>query len=265
MKAERRPPRLFDSHCHIQDPAFDDDRELALSRASDAGVEAIVAVGADPESAARARSLACETPARRRPRVHYTAGLHPHDASRWSAEIAESILEHLDRGAVAVGETGLDFHYENSPQDVQREAFAAQLAIAKDRDLPVVIHSRDAEEETLEVLADSGIAPGRVVLHCFSGSRAMLEEGVARGYFVSFSGMVTFRSFPAADLALLVPEGRLLAETDAPYLAPVPHRGKRNEPAFVSRTVERLAEVRGKDFAAMAERTFENAVRFYGL
>lgn len=225
-----------------------------------------MAVGADPESAARARALTgLDGDAPAGPRVHYTAGLHPHDASRWSPEVAGAIEGHLDRGAVAVGETGLDHHYMNSPEDAQRAAFAAQLAIARERDVPVVIHSREAEAETLEVLAASAIAPGRVVLHCFSGSEAMLREGVERGYWISFSGMVTFRSFPAADLVPLVPEDRLLAETDAPYLAPDPHRGKRNEPAFVGRTVERLAELRGADPAETAERTFENARRFYGL
>lgn len=231
-------------------------------------MEAIVAVGADPASAERARALTGlddEAPAASSPRVHYTAGLHPHDASRWGPEVREAILDHLDRGAVAVGETGLDYHYMNSPKAAQRKAFAAQLAIAADRGVGVAIHSRNAEAETLEVLADSDADPGRVVLHCFSGSRAMLEEGVARGYRISFSGMVTFRSFPAAELVGLVPDEALLAETDAPYLAPAPHRGKRNEPAFVARTVERLAELRGAAPREVAALTFENARRFYGL
>lgn len=282
---EGPPTRYFDSHSHVQDDAFDDDRDEALERAAAAGVTEIVAVGADPESAERARALASLTgpseseepaapgspgePAARRaasrPRVYYTAGLHPHDASRWSSDIRDSILAHLAHGAVAIGETGLDYHYLNSPKERQREAFAAQLGMAAERDAPVVIHSRDAEEETLEILADSDVAPERVVLHCFSSSAAMLAEGVARGYYVSFSGMVTFKKFPSKELVPQVPEDRLLAETDAPYLAPVPHRGGRNEPAFVVRTVERLAEIMGVEVEGMATRTGESARRFYRL
>lgn len=238
-------------------------------------------MGADPESAERARALASLTgsasagePAApggfadrpsQKPRVYYTAGLHPHDASRWSADIRDSILDHLAHGAIAIGETGLDHHYLNSPEDAQREAFSAQLAMAAERDVPVVIHSRDAEEETLETLGASGLAAERVVLHCFSGSKEMLTAGVERGYYVSFSGMVTFAKFPAEELVPLVPIDRLLAETDAPYLAPVPHRGERNEPAFVVSTVARLAEVRGVPVEEMAARTRANARRFYRL
>ncbi len=282
---EGPPTRYFDSHSHVQDDAFDDDRDEALERAAAAGVTEIVAVGADPESAERARALASltgpEEPAApsgpagsaaesvaspsAKPRVYYTAGLHPHDASRWSPGIRDSILDHLAHGAVAIGETGLDYHYLNSPEERQREAFAAQLAMAAERDAPVVIHSRDAEEETLAILADSDVAPERVVLHCFSSSASMLAEGVERGYYVSFSGMVTFRKFPSEELVPLVPRDRLLAETDAPYLAPVPHRGGRNEPAFVVRTVERLAEITGVEVEEMAARTGDNARRFYGL
>lgn len=258
------PARYFDSHCHLQDPAFDDDRDRALDRAMAAGVEEIVVVGADPESAERARALA-SLGGDAKPRVWYTAGLHPHDASRWSPEVGESIRDHLAHGAVAVGETGLDYHYLNSPRDAQREAFAAQLAMAAEGDLPVVIHSRDAEDETLAILGDSDVAAERVVLHCFSGSRAMLEAGVERGYYVSFSGMVTFSKFPAEELVPLVGDERLLAETDAPYLAPVPHRGKRNEPAFVVETAARLAELRGWPVEEAAARTAGNARRFYRL
>lgn len=291
---EGPPTRYFDSHSHVQDDAFDDDRDEALERAAAAGVTEIVAVGADPESAERARALASLTgpseseepaapdetvasgrPAGKtarpsagsaaKPRVYYTAGLHPHDASRWAPEIGDSILDHLAHGAVAIGETGLDYHYLNSPKERQRETFAAQLAMAAERDAPVVIHSRDAEEETLEILADSDVPAERVVLHCFSSSAAMLAEGVERGYYVSFSGMITFKKFPAEELVPLVPEERLLAETDAPYLAPVPHRGGRNEPAFVVQTVERLAEILGVEVEDMAARTADNARRFYRL
>lgn len=255
----------FDSHCHLHDPAFDDDRDAALRRARAAGVREIVVIGSDPADAERARALAAPAGGADVPRVWHTAGLHPHEARRWGPEVEAVVRDHLARGAVAVGETGLDYHYDNSPRDAQRQAFAAQLAIAAGAGAPVVIHSREAEEDTLAVLADSDVPPERVVLHCFSSSPSMLEAGVDRGYRVSFSGMVTFGKFPAGDLVPRVPTDRLLAETDAPYLAPAPHRGKRNEPAFVVETVARLAELRREPVEAMASTTRSNALRFYDL
>lgn len=257
---------LFDSHSHLHDPAFDDDRDEALGRAFETGVTELVVVGSDPDDAGRARRVAeraAETESA--PAVWWTAGLHPHEARRWNGGMREALVERLAEGAVAVGETGLDFHYDNSPREAQREAFAAQLAIAAERELPVVIHSRDAEDDTLAVLADADVPPERIVLHCFTGSAAMLETAVDRGYHVSFSGIATFGSFPAEDLVPNVPDDRLLAETDAPYLAPVPHRGKRNEPAYVVETVRRLAEIRGESLEETAGLTRENARRFYEI
>lgn len=259
------PPGYFDSHCHLQDPAFDGDRDEVLSRAWDAGVREIVVIASDPDSAASARDLGGRERDPASPRLHWTAGLHPHDAARWDTVVREAILAHLDAGALAVGETGLDYHYDNSPRDRQREAFAGQLAIARERDLPVVVHSRDAEDHTLEVIGESELPSERIVLHCFSGSLAMLERAVEAGCYISFSGMVTFRSFAAETLVGRVPADRLLAETDAPYLAPVPHRGRRNEPAFVVETIARLAELKGTDVTAMGALTRANARRFYGL
>ena len=257
--------RFFDSHSHLQDPVFDEDRDAVLLRAWEAGVHDIAVIASDPESAAAARDLASRSPGRRRPRLHWTAGLHPHAAARWDADVREAVLAQLEAGAVAVGETGLDFHYEHSPHERQREAFADQLAIARERDLAVVVHSRDAEDDTLEIIVTSGIAAEKIVLHCFSGSFSMLERAVEAGHYVSFSGMVTFRSFPAETLVGRVPAERLLAETDAPFLAPVPHRGRRNEPAFVAETVARLADLQGTDLTAMGTLTRANARRFYGL
>ncbi len=258
-------PRFFDSHSHLQDPAFDEDRDQVLIRAWQVGVREIAVIASDPESAAAARDLAGREPAGAIPRLHWTAGLHPHTAARWDADVRAALLAHLDGGALAVGETGLDFHYDNSPRDRQREAFAEQLAIARERELPVVVHSREAEDETLEIIARSAIPPERVVLHCFSGSLSMLERAVAAGHYVSFSGMLTFRSFAAESLVGRVPSDRLLVETDAPYLAPAPHRGKRNEPAFVADTVVRLAQHMGSSVTAVGALTRANARRFYGL
>jgi TatD DNase family protein len=258
------PPRLFDSHCHLQDPAFDDDRTGVLARAWEAGVGEIAVIASDPGSAEAARALATGA-GPEGPLLVWTAGLHPHVAERWSAATRRELEALLDAGAAAVGETGLDFHYDHSPRDVQREAFAEQLAQAIARDLPVVVHSREADDDTLDLVEASGIPPERVVLHSFSGSVSMLERAIEAGTYISFSGMVTFRSFPAETLVSRVPADRLLAETDAPYLAPVPHRGRRNEPAFVAETVERLAVLHGVDGTAMGALTRANARRFYAM
>jgi TatD DNase family protein len=259
-------PRYFDSHCHLQDERFDSDRDASLVRAWQAGVGEIVVIGADPASAVAARGLAEEAAGRDEwPDLWFTAGLHPHEASRWVPEIRREVERELDCGAVAVGEIGLDFHYENSPRAIQRTAFGEQLSIARERELPVVVHSRNAEEETLEVLSDFGIVPGRVVLHCFTGSGRMLREAVDRGYYVSFSGIATFPSFDAAALVPSVPEDRLLDETDAPYLAPIPLRGRRNEPGFLPHTVAALARHRGLAPAELAAQTRANARAFYRL
>ena len=257
--------RLFDSHCHLQDEAFDVDRADALMRAWQVGVREIVAIAFEPEDSARARRLSESSGEQETPRVWWTAGVHPHEASRWTRAVQVEVEEALDRGAVAVGETGLDHHYLNSLAPDQARAFADQLAIAAHRDLPVVVHSRDAEDETLATLAAGGVAPERVVLHCFTGSRAMLDEAVARGYYVSFSGIATFRKFPAAELVPRVPEERLLIESDSPYLAPVPYRGRRNEPAFLTSTAAAIARLRGTTVEALAEATRVNALRFYRL
>ena len=258
--------RYFDSHCHLQDDRFEPDREAVLTRARQAGVSEIVVIGADPADAAAARSLAAESGAREDwPELWFTAGLHPHEASRWDTSVRRAVEAELDRGAVALGEVGLDFHYDNSPRDLQRAAFRDQLAIARARGLPGVIHSRDAEDETLEILGASGVDPERIVLHCFTGSIRMLQLAVERGCYVSFSGIATFDSFDSSSLVPLVPTDRLLAETDAPYLAPVPNRGRRNEPAFLPDTVAALARHRGAILAELAVATRENARRFYRL
>jgi TatD DNase family protein len=258
--------RYFDSHCHLQDERFDSDREEAIGRAWEAGVREIIVIGASPEDAAAARTLVEKATGREGwPNLWFTAGLHPHEASRWTPDIRRHVEEELDRGAVAVGEIGLDYHYDNSSRATQQAAFSEQLSIARERDLAVVVHSRDAEEETLEALRESGIAPDRVVLHCFTGSSRMLGEAVDLGYHVSFSGIATFDSFDAAALVPRVPADRLLVETDAPYLAPVPFRGRRNEPAFLPATVAALAGHRGVTPASLADQTRANARAFYRI
>jgi TatD DNase family protein len=171
----------------------------------------------------------------------------------------------LDAGAAGVGECGLDYHYDNSPRIEQRRAFAEQLSLAQETRKPVVVHTRDAEGDTLAMITEAGAAGVMGVLHCYTGSHELAEAAIGHGWYVSFSGIVTFRNWTDDDLIRLVPEDRILAESDSPYLAPVPNRGKRNEPAWVSHTVHRLAETRGIDGESMGRIISENARRLFAL
>lgn len=249
---------LVDTHCHLGDPAYAADLGEVLARARAAGVGHVVAVGEDPEAAARALDLA-----RAHPGVSATAGLHPHAASRWDAGSAawlEGALAHPE--VVAAGEMGLDYHYDHSPRDTQRAVFDEQLGIAARAGKPAVVHAREADRDVAAILNNH---PGaRVVLHSFSSGASLLEAGLALGHYVSFSGMITFRSWAADDLVRRVPPDRLLVETDGPYLAPVPHRGRRNEPAYVGRVADRLAAITGLDAGACIALTAANAAHCFG-
>ena len=253
---------FIDSHAHLADPAFDADRDDVIARAREAGARAIVCIGESLASAARARTIASANPGF----VFWTAGVHPHDASDFDpiGDPAE-IRAALDAGAVAVGECGLDYHYDNSPRLEQRRAFAAQLAIASEVARPVIVHTRDAEDDTRAMIVEAGSAGVRGVLHCYTGSHELAEAALAVGWYVSFSGIVTFKKWTDVALLRLVPDDRLLVESDAPYLAPVPHRGKRNEPGWVARTVEHLALARGVDVTSLAARCASNCEQLFGL
>ena len=218
----------------------------------------IVAIGESPGAAETCLALAAEEP-----RVAVVTGVHPHDASSWS-EAEGRRLEALlhDPRVVAAGEMGLDYHYDHSPRERQREAFEAQLAIAQSLGLPVVIHAREADEDVASVLR--AWPSVRAILHSFSSGPALLRAGLDLGHYVSFSGMVTFRNWTLDDAVRAVPLDRLLLETDGPYLAPVPMRGKRNEPAFVRYTAARIAEVRGLDVQELINTTDQNAGRIFG-
>lgn len=252
--------RLFDSHLHLTDERFGGDLDEVLARAASAGVGRMVTIGTSPEDAGAAAALA-----ESREGVWHTAGLHPHEASRWDASL-RSRLESLLRegGAVAVGETGLDFHYDHSPREAQRRAFRGQLELAAALSLPVVVHSREADEETAALLRNAGPAV-RGVLHCFTGGDLLLDAALEADWYVSFSGIATFRSFGGEDRVRRVPDDRLLIETDSPYLAPVPERGHRNEPAFVAHTCRALARMREAEPEALAGATWRNACAFYGM
>ena len=244
-----------DSHCHLQ---FDGVPEGWLERAAAAGVGRMVCIGTDAPLSAAAVDVARRLP----DRVWATVGLHPHDAK----EGVDSIVGLLDAPeVVAVGECGLDYHYDHSPRPQQREAFAAQVELARARGLALVIHTREAWDDTFAILESSG-GVDRTVFHCFSGGPEEARRALDLGAYLSFSGIVTFKN--ADDLraaAAMAPLDRLLVETDAPYLAPVPHRGRRNEPAFVPLVGAAVAATRGAPVAEIEGCTWENAMAVFGV
>ena len=249
---------LVDAHCHLGDAAFDPDRAAVLERARAAGVRHVVVIGATLAEAERAAELARATPG-----LSATAGVHPHEAQTWSPDAERRLRELLaDPRTVAVGETGLDYHYDHSPRDAQRRAFEAQLGIAAELGKPVVVHAREADDDVAALLRAATRAT--VVLHSFSSGAKVFDAGMDVGAYFSFSGMITFKSWTLMDRVTACPPDRLLIETDAPYLAPVPHRGGRNEPAFVREVAAALARARGEDLQVLAQRTTENAVRAFG-
>jgi TatD DNase family protein len=252
------PPRLVDTHCHLADAAFLSDRAAAVDRAEQAGVVHTVVIGETPEAAAQALLLA-----RADRRLSATAGLHPHEAKRWSPELAGWLASALsDPLVIAAGEMGLDYHYDHSPRSAQRTAFEAQLELARQANRAAVIHAREADDDVAAVLANH---PHTVaIMHSFSSGPELLRAAVALGHYVSLSGMITFKSWRQDDLLRLVPLDRLLVETDAPYLAPVPYRGKRNEPAYVAETARRLGRIVGKSVEEIAAITCANAARVFG-
>ncbi|MBV9774355.1 MAG: TatD family hydrolase, partial [Gemmatimonadetes bacterium] len=225
-----------------------------------AGVDTLVTIGTYPDSSREAVELA-----RRFPSVYATVGIHPHSADQASEEAFAEIRELIrEPRVVGLGETGLDYFYDNSPREAQRWSFLRHLEIARETGLPVVVHSRSADDDLRAILADE--ARGTVgVLHCFASGRAELDAALEAGWYVSFSGMITFKKYEGADLVRAVPADRILVETDSPYLAPVPHRGKTNEPAFVAFTAAKAAEMRGEDPAEFAAATARNTRAFYRL
>ena len=253
---------FIDSHAHLADPAFDSDRDQVIERARQTGCAGIVAIGTSPADSRATVELAHASPGF----VYGTAGLHPHDAASFDpARDGELIRELLDQGAVAVGECGLDYHYDHSPKEAQLRALSAQLAIAGELRKPVVVHTREAEADMAAMIREAATAGVRGVLHCFTGPLALAETALEAGWYVSFAGIVTFRKWDGNDLIRAVPDDRILVESDSPYLAPVPHRGKRNEPAYVSLTLAKVAEARGLSVSRMGTVVTANARRLFAL
>lgn len=264
---------MIDTHCHLEMPQFRDDFQKVLARAKAAGIEAIITVGSDFEGCKGAIDIS-----RKYDFVYAAVGIHPHDAKDMSEEIFGQIGSWISESReysttctggdipkiVALGEIGLDYFYDHSPREIQRAVFARQLHQAKERDLPVVIHSREAREDTLRILEESGITKG--VMHCFSGDSDMADHALSLGLHISLAGPVTFKNAVALkEVARMVPDERLLLETDAPYLSPDPIRGRRNEPAFILHTAQLIAGLRGVTLEDVDRITTLNAKRLFGI
>jgi TatD DNase family protein len=252
---------LVDSHCHLDFPDFAEELDQVVARAGEAGIGLMVTISTRVRRFEQVRAVA-----ERYDQVYCSVGTHPHNAHEEldvSAEELAGIAEHPK--VVAIGEAGLDYHYDNSPREAQAAGLRIHIAAARQTGLPLVIHAREADADLSNMLreeTEKGAFPA--VLHCFSSGRALAETGISLGHYVSFSGILTFRNAQEIrDIARDLPADRILVETDAPYLAPPPHRGKRNEPAFVAHTAAVLAETRGVTREMIAEQTTENFYRLF--
>ncbi len=255
-----------DTHCHLDPDTYGslDAVDEVVARARAAGVSRMVTIGSGYGTTCIAHAQAV---AGRHEDVWFTAGLHPHDADQWSPDVVAAIEAAAeDPRCVAIGEMGLDFHYDKSPRDAQRTCLREQIALTLRLGKPIIIHDRETDGETLRTLDETGAFATRVLYHCYTGGVEAMHSIVERGGYISIPGIVTFKSAgEMAEVARLVPDDRLLVETDSPFLTPVPHRGKRNEPAFVALTGAKVAELRGVSPEALAALTTANALRFYGL
>ncbi len=257
---------LFDSHAHLNHPQFNHDWQDVLMRAKEVGVEMVLNVGYDMPSSERAVSQCVEAP-KGGAKLFASVAIHPHDAKNWNESVASKLLKLAQHPlVVAIGEIGLDFHYDFSPPDAQVRAFAEQMEIALQLNLPVILHIRDAHREALEIVRGFG-APVRGVAHCFTGTWDEAKSWLDLGLSIGITGIVTFnrKAENVREVATKVPIDRMLLETDAPYLAPVPYRGKRNEPAFLPFIARTVAELRAIAPEKVSEITCQNAIALFGL
>ncbi|NLY76766.1 MAG: TatD family hydrolase [Tissierellia bacterium] len=253
---------LIDSHAHLDDERFDKDRDDIIKSLYESYVELVINPGADLNSSIKAVALA-----EKYDNIYAAVGVHPHSASEMDQSTMDILRSFAAREkVVAIGEIGLDYYYDNSPRDVQRRWFREQLRLAKEVDLPVIIHSRDAAGDTMEILKEEQDGRLTGVLHCYSGSVEMAEEYIKLGFYISLAGPVTFKNAKVPkEVAKAVPLDKLLIETDSPYMTPEPYRGKRNEPKYVRYVAETIAELRGISLEELAEKTSENAKKLFKI
>src|SRR4030043_37953 len=251
---------LIDTHCHLEMDEFSPDRDEVIKRAKDAGIEAIITIGSDLKGNIGGLELS-----KKYDSIYSSVGFHPHDAKDFTEDIFNQIKIWVKREkVVAIGEIGLDYHYDNSPREIQRGVFIKQLQFAKEINFPVIIHSREAKIDTLEIIKESGINKG--VLHCFSGDIDMAERAMAMGFYISIAGPVTFKNArKPKEIAKMIPDDYLLIETDAPYLTPEPFRGRRNEPSYIVHTAKAIAELRGITLEDLSRITTINAKRLFKI
>lgn len=257
--------QFIDSHCHIDGPEYDIDREEVIARARDAGVTTMLNVGTgDPHSGAFERAVEL---AEDHDEIYAALGVHPHDAKLWNDRAEQRIINLIEQSnrVIAYGEIGLDYHYDHSPREVQRIVFQRQLQIARELNLPVVVHSRKANDETMAILREQlGGYEGGGVLHCFGGSLGMAQAAIELGFLISFAGNLTFKKAQdLRDVARELPIDRIMIETDCPYLTPVPFRGKRNEPARVVETAKMLAHLHDVELEQIGRVTSGNFTNLF--
>lgn len=248
--------KIFESHAHLDFEQFDQDRNTIIQKCKQEGIEHIINVGVNKQTILASIKLA-----EKYPMIFATAGFHPHDAKEYNKDFLRQKAKH--KKVVAVGEIGLDYYRNLSPREIQKEVFADQIELAMEMNLPIIVHDRDAHEDCLEILTKYN--PSKVVFHCFSGDAAFADKILQNGWFISFTGTITYKNSKLDDVVRLVPLDRFFIETDSPYLSPVPHRGKRNSPLNLRYVIEKISELRGLPPRKIAETSFQNAYQFFAI
>lgn len=253
---------LFDTHAHINDERFDEDRDLVISRARENDIEYILNPGADLET-----SIAAVNIANQNEKIYAAVGVHPHDVKDISEETIQELKKLSEnKKVVAIGEIGLDYYYDNSPRDEQRKWFKRQIELAKEVNLPIIIHDRDAHGETFDILKEYDVGSTGCVMHCYASSVEMAREYIKMGVYISIAGPVTFKNAKKTyEVAKEIPLEYLLVETDSPYLTPTPYRGKRNESAYVKLVAQKIAESKGITLEEVAHQTTLNAKKLFNI
>jgi TatD DNase family protein len=248
--------KIFESHTHLDNPKFDKDRQQVISNCQNAGIECLINVSCDAKTMADSIKLA-----EQHDFIYATAGFHPHDATALDLDLVRKAAAHPK--VVAIGEIGLDYFRDISPRDVQREAFRRQLELAMELKMPVVIHDRDAHDDVLSILQE--YKPAKVVFHCFAGGYFMAQQIIELGWHISFTGNITYKNSILTDIIRMVPADKYFVETDSPYLTPHPHRGKRNDPTMLRYIIEEIAQIRYQTPKTIAQQSFDNATKFFGV